>query len=180
MYDLKEVGKRLKEFRINKGYKYQLDFSKKTKINPATLSQYECGNTFMTLKHLLLICAVLECSTDELLFGNNNSVVNILLEKPDLTKTVAESIVTLVDLNILTEEKNCLGKIPVSSSKIDDHANHPIYISKKAMISYELFHKYYTSVKGLEIDDPNRKKIAKALIESTYKQLGIETFLILK
>jgi transcriptional regulator with XRE-family HTH domain len=163
MYDCKEVGKRIIKKRQEKGFKTQTSFAEKALINSATMSKYETGNSFMTLDHLLTICSILECSTDELLFGNNNNVT-IKKENPSLGRSIAEAIVSLVDYKVLTSRPSNIDSPFFPNIDDDPTLNFALYLFRAFPKVIQFYQAYYKSVEDLAIKD--RSKIAKALIET--------------
>lgn len=66
MYNIKNLGKRIKEMRIKSGYS-QTELAALTGVRPSTLSEYESGNILPSLNVFVDIAKNLNCTPNDLL-----------------------------------------------------------------------------------------------------------------
>lgn len=85
---IKEMGRRIKEKRKEKGYK-AIDFADIIGVGKDQLSRIENGKLPCKLEHLLVITQILDVSSDYLIYGKEeNDVDNLLkhMKKRDIDK----------------------------------------------------------------------------------------------
>ncbi|MBQ2645423.1 helix-turn-helix transcriptional regulator [bacterium] len=85
--DIKNLlGRRIKEFRIKKGYTQEF-LAEKIGIGQRNLSKIECGTNFVTSETLAKILMVLDVEAHELFKFNHNNDKEIL--KQELLKAIS-------------------------------------------------------------------------------------------